>query len=168
MKRQGIAGVLALALLSLLVIPATPASGTTVFCNGVDTWDPPHMSANIKFKVCITYVQFAGSFQLTGSTSAYFDACSGACQDHVDTFHVAQKLEKPLGTVTDSHPCQTQNEPIGSGDSFFCQVQRTAADPPSFFSTTRITIFFTDGHSINQSFKLCQRGTGPDDTPTSC
>jgi hypothetical protein len=147
-----------------VIVPMRAANAVTTFCNGYSTWDIPHITPNLKYKSCITYYQNGANYNVRAYGYAYIDSCGSTCQSHVDGFVLSDKLERPLGTVVASNPCDFATEAVSSPGAY-CEVTiQGVSDPGSYYSSLRVTIFYTDGHSAEQSPKLCQRGTGPNNT----
>ena len=163
MRRFRVLGAL-LALLLGTLAQSPSASAVTTFCNGYSTWNIPHITPDLKYKSCISYWQNGANYNVRAYAYAYIDGCGSTCQSHVDGFTLSDKLEKPLGTVVASNPCYDATEDVSSPGSY-CEVTiQGVSSPGSYFSSVRVTIFYTDGHNVEQSPKLCQRGTGPNNT----
>lgn len=165
MRRNWKALVMAATVAATIVVPAHLGDAATMFCNGYDTWDVPHITRDLKYKVCISY--WSGG-NLKAHTYAYIENCGTTCKNHVDGYVMSAKLEKPLGTVRWSNPCNVWTEATSSPGSECDVWVDNVADQNTYFATLRVTIFYTDGHSSEISPKLCQRGNGPNNTPSTC
>jgi len=118
----------------------------------------------VLYESCLTYYNNAANYNVRAYAYAYIENCMSTCQNHVDGFTLSDKLEKPLGTVVASNPCYDASEATSSPGTY-CEVTiQGVPNPASYFSSVRVTVFYTDGHSVEQSPKLCQKGTGPNDT----
>ena len=145
-------------------LPISAAQAVTTFCHGYKRWDVPHITRDVLYESCITYFINGANYDVRAYAYAYIEDCMATCKDHVDVLQMADKLERPLGNVVESNPCIKDPEPVNPPGGY-CEVTREGVqDPTGFFSSVRVTLFYTDGHSVEQSPKLCQRATGPNDT----
>jgi hypothetical protein len=102
------------AVIFAVILPMRAANAATTFCNGYSTWDIPHIS-HPTYKSCITYYQNGANYTVRAYGYAYIDSCGSTCQSHVDGFVLSDKLEKPLGTVVASNPCDFATEAVLPG-----------------------------------------------------